>query len=91
MMAKALEKNTKEKSNFQFSEFTRIPYQSTLENMISNFQMALDQYLSNSYLWTLFYGHILRDSAFLVGFFNCGFREDSWESLGLQGDPTSSS
>ena len=67
MMAKALEKNTKEKSKFQFSELTRIPYQSTLENMISNFQMALDQYLSNSYLWTLLYGHILRDSAFLVG------------------------
>ena len=76
MMAKGLEKNTKEK-NFKLSELTRIPYQNTLENTISNFQMALDQYMSNSYLWTLLYGHILRDSAFLVGFLNCCFGEDS--------------
>ena len=84
MMAKALEKNTKEKSKFQFSELTRIPYQSTLENMISNFQMALDQYLSNSYLWTLLYGHILRDSAFLVGFWTVVLEKTLESPLGCK-------
>ena len=29
--------------------------------------------------------------AFMVVYLNCGAGEDSWESLGLQGDPTSPS
>ena len=32
-----------------------------------------------------------RDITLLLMFLNCGVGEDSWESLGLQGDPTSPS
>ena len=34
---------------------------------------------------------LIRKSAKELILLNCGVREDSWESLGVQGDPTSTS
>ena len=39
------------------------------------------------WMWELDYKESAKESMFL----NCGVGEDSWESLGLQGDPTSPS
>ena len=39
-------------------------------------------------MWELDYKELSAEELMLL---NCGVGEDSWESLGLQGDPTSSS
>ena len=39
------------------------------------------------WMWELYY----KESAAELMLWNCGVGEDSWESLGLQGDPTSPS
>ena len=43
--------------------------------------------------WTLDFSHFSEEFRFIVDckVLNCGVGEDSWESLGLQGDPTSPS
>ena len=33
--------------------------------------------------------HVIKGNMFIMMLLNCGVGEDSWESLGLQGDPTS--
>ena len=43
--------------------------------------------------WTLDFSHFSEEFRFIIDckVLNCGVGEDSWESLGLQGDPTSPS
>ena len=46
---------------------------------------------SGSYVWMWELDHKEKLSTKKLMLLNCGVREDSWESLGLQGDPTSPS
>ena len=46
---------------------------------------------SSSYVWMLESRPLRRLSTKELMLLNCGVGEDSWESLGLQGDPTSPS
>ena len=46
---------------------------------------------SSGHVWMWELDYLRKLSAKELMLLNCGVAEDSWESLGLQGDPTSSS